>query len=183
VTFDEAEESCKTEGKRLCREQEWTLACEGPELTPYPTGYSRDSQKCNYDRSYIIVDEPRLANPATRIEEMARLDQRDASGERQECVSAHGVHDLTGNVDEWVVNVAGTRTAAPYRSGLKGGYWGPVRNRCRPMTTDHNQWHSGYQIGFRCCADAPESEGTGHDSGEGSSEQLSGTELELERIL
>jgi len=22
------------------------------------------------------------------------------------------------------------------------------------MTTDHNMWHSGYQIGFRCCADA-----------------------------
>ena len=34
------------------------------------------------------------------------------------------------------------------------GYWGPVRNRCRPMTTDHNMWHSGYQIGFRCCAGA-----------------------------
>ena len=40
-------------------------------------------------------------------------------------------------------------------SGLKGGYWGPVRDRCRPMTTDHNQWHTGYQIGFRCCADIP----------------------------
>ncbi len=42
---------------------------------------------------------------------------------------------------------------AGYVSGLKGGYWGPVRDRCRPMTTDHNQWHTGYQIGFRCCED------------------------------
>ena len=43
----------------------------------------------------------------------------------------------------------------PYVSGLKGGYWGPVRDRCRPMTTDHNQWHTGYQVGFRCCEDVP----------------------------
>ena len=40
--------------------------------------------------------------------------------------------------------------------GDYGGLWGPVRNRCRPMTVDHNEWHSGYQIGFRCCA-------SGHD--------------------
>ena len=47
------------------------------------------------------------------------------------CVSPYGVYDMTGNVDEWVVNESGR----PYKSGLKGGYWGPVRDRCRPMTT------------------------------------------------
>jgi formylglycine-generating enzyme len=41
-----------------------------------------------------------------------------------------------------------------HRSGLKGGYWGPVRNRCRPRTVDHNEWHTGYQVGFRCCTEA-----------------------------
>jgi hypothetical protein len=68
---------------------------------------------------------------------------------------------MTGNVDEWVVNPEGKVDEKPYRSGLKGGYWGPVRNRCRPMTVDHNEWHFGYQIGFRCCADAasPDSDG------------------------
>jgi hypothetical protein len=65
---------------------------------------------------------------------------------------------MAGNVDEWVVNERGSTTTTPYISGLKGGYWGPVRNRCRPMTTDHNQWHSGYQIGFRCCVDARSAE-------------------------
>ena len=43
----------------------------------------------------------------------------------------------------------------PFKSGLKGGYWGPVRTRCRPMTTAHNEEFQFYQIGFRCCADAP----------------------------
>jgi hypothetical protein len=42
----------------------------------------------------------------------------------------------------------------PYKSGLKGGYWGPVRDRCRPMTTAHYENFVFYQIGFRCCADA-----------------------------
>ena len=62
---------------------------------------------------------------------------------------------MTGNVDEWVTNEKGKEKDKPYVSGLKGGYWGPVRDRCRPMTTDHNQWHTGYQIGFRCCEDVP----------------------------
>jgi formylglycine-generating enzyme len=65
------------------------------------------------------------------------------------CVSSYGVHDMTGNVDEWVVNESGH----PYKSGLKGGYWGPVRTRCRPMTTAHNEDFNFYQIGFRCCSD------------------------------
>jgi len=56
-------------------------------------------------------------------------------------------------VDEWVINEEGSFDGPEYDSGLKGGYWGPVRNRCRPMTTDHNHWHRGYQIGFRCCSE------------------------------
>jgi sulfatase modifying factor 1 len=56
---------------------------------------------------------------------------------------------MTGNVDEWVIN----ETGKPYKSGLKGGYWGPVRDRCRPMTIAHNEEFAYYQIGFRCCGD------------------------------
>jgi sulfatase modifying factor 1 len=56
---------------------------------------------------------------------------------------------MTGNVDEWVVNVS--QFGQPYVSGLKGGYWGPVRTRCRPMTTGHEQTFRYYETGFRCC--------------------------------
>ena len=66
------------------------------------------------------------------------------------------MYDMTGNIDEWTGSVVpGERPSI-----LKGGYWGPVRDRCRPMTTDHNQWHTGYQIGFRCCEDVPSAPGT-----------------------
>lgn len=153
VSYRAAEQKCAEQGKRLCTATEWTLACEGPERLPYPTGRRRDENACNYDKPYRFPNNDAYANPRTREAEIKRLDQRAASGEMAECVSAYGVHDMTGNVDEWVLNQDGKVDARPYRSGLKGGYWGPVRNRCRPMTLDHNEWHSGYQIGFRCCAD------------------------------
>jgi formylglycine-generating enzyme len=153
VTFNEAAQVCQSEGKRLCSAEEWTLACEGPERTPYPNGYDRDPTACNYDRTYIIPDDAAYQNPATRSAEIARVNQSEASGSRESCVSSYGVHDMTGNVDEWVLNGAGSANGPEYESGLKGGYWGPVRNRCRPMTTDHNRWHHGYQIGFRCCSE------------------------------
>jgi len=91
-------------------------------------------------------------DPKVRDAEAKRLWQGEPSGTRPSCVSPYGVFDMTGNVDEWVVNESG----APHQSGLKGGHWGPVRNRCRPMTTSHDEGFSFYQIGFRCCADAPQ---------------------------
>jgi hypothetical protein len=149
TTWVQAEATCAKEGKRLCNESEWTLACEGQEHLPYPYGYARNSEACNIDKPHPDVDERALASAATRDAEVARLDQRDPSGSREACVSPYGVYDMTGNVDEWVVNESGR----PFKSGLKGGYWGPVRDRCRPMTTAHNEEFSFYQIGFRCCGE------------------------------
>ncbi len=153
MTYLEAAATCEAEGKRLCSDREWSLACEGNARLPYPHGYKRDPEACNYDKPYIIPNDNAFASAGAREAEMERLDQREPSGERAQCVSQFGVHDMTGNVDEWVLNTAGVPGGKPYVSGLKGGYWGPVRNRCRPMTTDHNEWHDGYQIGFRCCSD------------------------------
>ena len=151
VTFDEANELCAAEGKRLCNAEEWTQACEGPEHSPYAYGFERNDNACNHDKPYIIPNDFAYQNPETRAAEVARLNQSEPSGSRPRCVSSYGVFDMTGNVDEWVNNESGSVNGPEYQSGLKGGYWGPVRNRCRPMTTDHNHWHHGYQIGFRCC--------------------------------
>jgi formylglycine-generating enzyme len=149
-TWHEAAASCKSEGKRLCKDSEWTLACEGRERLPYPYGYARNKEACNIDKPHPDVDERALQNPLTRAAEVARLDQRSPSGGHDACVSPYGVYDMAGNVDEWVVN----ESNYPYQSGSKGGYWGPVRTRCRPMTTGHNEVFAFYQLGFRCCSDA-----------------------------
>jgi formylglycine-generating enzyme len=149
-TWYESRDTCKAEGKRLCNDSEWTLACEGQERLPYPYGYARNAEACNIDKPHPKPDENAMFDPKRRAAEFARLNQSDPSGAREACVSPFGVADMAGNVDEWVVNESGY----PYKSGSKGGYWGPVRTRCRPMTTAHYEHFSFYQLGFRCCKDA-----------------------------
>jgi len=149
TTWREAQELCRGNGKRLCKDSEWTVACEGAEHLPYPYGLVRDESACNIDKPSIDVDAKALSAPATRAKEVARLWQGEPSGSRKACVSPYGVFDMTGNVDEWVVNESGR----PFRSASKGGYWGRVRDACRPMTTAHDETFPFYQTGFRCCAD------------------------------
>ncbi len=154
----EAEKLCEKAGKRLCTEEEFNFACEGPDMLPYATGYVRDPDKCNMDRDYRRPDLTRRMKPYDDCpndphckNELARLDQRHAIGSRLTCTSWAGLVDLNGNVNEWV-RIPGEKP--PNRSGLKGGWWGPVRDRCRPTVTFHKENDYGYEAGFRCCRDA-----------------------------
>lgn len=144
---------CAAEGKRLCWESEWTAACEGPEKTPFPYGYARDPAACNIDNPWRkpSLEKVDSTDPAVYGPELTRLDQGVAAGARPRCKSGFGVHDLTGNVDEWVLTdrVRGKGKAF----ALKGGAWGHVRNACRPVTTSHAPEWSYYFVSTRCCAD------------------------------
>jgi formylglycine-generating enzyme len=152
VTWFEAKDACKAEGKRLCSEDEWTFACEGEEAMPYPTGYTRDASQCMIDEPWDIPKEGSLLprNSDKAKEEVSRLWHGAPSGSERSCKSPFGVYDMTGNIDEW------TRSSIPGErpSILKGGYFGPVRTRCRPATRAHGEGHVYYQQGFRCCASA-----------------------------
>jgi formylglycine-generating enzyme len=154
VDFDDAKRGCAVEGKRLCSVEEWEFACEGTQMWPYPYGLDRDPEACNIDRPVTMPDLPAFSDPWKVSGEVGRLDRRLPSGAMGRCISPFGVRDMTGNVDEWVENRNGKVDEKPYRSALKGGYWGPIRARCRPMTSSHNQWFSFYQVGFRCCRNA-----------------------------
>lgn len=151
VSWYEAEDLCADEGKRLCSEDEWTFACEGEEATPYPYGYVRDPGACISDSPWRAFSESamRPRDGAGAMAEMDRLWQGFPSGAQPRCKSKAGVYDMTGNVDEW------TRTSRDGErpSILKGGYWGPVRTRCRPATRSHDENHIFYQQSFRCCTD------------------------------
>lgn len=152
VTWPEAVALCGEREERLCSENEWTFACEGDQALPYPEGYRRDADACVVDRPWRFVDAEALAvrDSYAALAEIDSLWQGVSSGSRPLCRSPFGVYDMTGNVDEW------TRSTRPdgFRSILKGGYWGPVRDRCRPSTRAHDESFYFYQQGFRCCADA-----------------------------
>jgi formylglycine-generating enzyme len=160
VSWYDGQAACQSEGKRLCRESEWVTACEGPEHTPFPYGWDRDQTACNIDNVYVGPDIARMyaGERAVADAELARLDQSVPSGAAERCVSGYGVHDLTGNFDEWVTRDGGPTASAKLGkskwAGLKGGAWGHVRNACRPMTTSHPPQFTYYFISFRCCADA-----------------------------
>lgn len=149
VSWFDAKQRCEALDKRLCTEPEWSLACEGPRHLPFPYGYVRDAEACNIDRETRYMELARLFDPLTQADELARIDQREPSGSRPRCVSGYGVYDMTGNVDEWVVNPSGH----PYRSSLKGGNWEAHRNACRPATRGHQPGFIYYPLGFRCCRD------------------------------
>jgi hypothetical protein len=153
VTFSEAEAFCKKESKRVCSENEWTFACEGEEALPYPYGFERDAAKCNISvlgpGPAKDMFSPRFTQSTAKGIDVSWRGKR--SGEVTLCKSPFGVMDLTGNVDEWTSN------SRKYgrKMIMKGGHWGPARQRCRPATRGHGPFYLRYDQGFRCCADAP----------------------------
>jgi formylglycine-generating enzyme required for sulfatase activity len=78
-------------------------------------------------------------------------DLRMSQGETPLCTSPFGARNMVGNVDEWTLR---DLTPGPYRSALKGGWWLPARNRCRPATVGHYEFYADFQTGFRCCSSA-----------------------------
>jgi formylglycine-generating enzyme required for sulfatase activity len=150
LTWNDMKKNCQDQGKRLCIDHEWSMACEGPEMLPYPYGYKRDTNACNIDHA----QRPwfNALTSAMTPDVVDRLNQSVPSGSMPGCVSPYGVYDMTGNVDEFVVNSSGH----PYKSALMGGHWiKGARNRCRPETLAHNEVSAYYEFGGRCCRDIP----------------------------
>jgi hypothetical protein len=152
--FHQAQLKCAAVGKRMCTESEWTLACEGPKMLPFPYGYVRDTNKCHGD---VLWDAPDMNKVALRdAEELARLWKGVRSGSQPECISAYGVADLPGNADEVVASEqTGTGWRAKFDSVHSGGPWYKgVRNQCRPKIYTHDEGFYYYFLSFRCCAEA-----------------------------
>jgi hypothetical protein len=149
-TFYQAEVKCAAVGKRLCTESEWTMACEGPEMKPFPYGYVRDVSKCNGDHPW---DSPNMSKVAKRDPtELARLWRGVPNGAQPECISDYGVADLPGNTDDVVAGE--TVGSGKYESVTTGGPWYKgVRNQCRPKIYTHEEGFYYYYLSFRCCAE------------------------------
>ena len=130
---------CRSRRARLCLESEWQFACEGEELRPYPYGFERDSAACN-------IDQMNLGKPQAGLNDL-----RAPVDAYPRCLSPFGVHDMSGNVEEWVTLDYGS---APERSAMKGAWWLPGKNTCRAATLGHGEVYEGPQVGVRCCQDA-----------------------------
>lgn len=148
VSWTESAARCSARGYRLCSESEWTFACEGEEMRPYPYGWKRRSDLCNHDVGKDLVCGKLLCDHRKPVNDPSLF----------ECSTPDGVVNMTGNIDEWVVldapHYSQKNGNRKMMSGLKGGWWGNLRNRCRPVTVDHDEYFHELQTGFRCCSDA-----------------------------
>lgn len=153
-----AEAWCAKRDKRLCTEDEWERACAGPQGSTYPYGDAHEDAACSDEKEWITKDESTIVmwpeKPA--MGEVTRLYQASKSASYPRCVSGYGVHDMTGNVEEWVV--AGKRGKYNYEHVLKGCYWsgcyGGSKPTCKSTNAAHADAFKFYETGFRCCKDA-----------------------------
>ena len=175
--FDEASAWCEHRGKRLCFDDEWTWACEGPDQLSYPYGDVHDPGVCNDDKPWIDYDQALLNGwpwsmqteaigslqalleavrakgtaAAAAADHVEALYQGTPAGSRAGCVGVEGVFDLTGNVEEWTRRRDGGEPG--YHGKLKGRYWSEPRT-CQMGVIGHGDGFRFYEIGFRCCRDA-----------------------------
>lgn len=138
VTVPEARAACASEGKRLCRDAEWTLACRGTHST----------RSCQFGASKPSPRRERLWDPWTTSSELSRVDGRRMS-RQSGCVGASGVFDLPGNVEEWVE----ADHSGGYPVARRGGHFNRGSIGCERSVFSREIHVRSPYAGFRCCAD------------------------------
>lgn len=128
-SWGEAKTLCEARGARLCKEAEWEFACEGPEMSPYPYGWKRDSTLCNLDKTG-------LGGLGNKLKDL-----RAPLSAFPGCNSPFGVHNMVGNVDEWVAD----------GSFVGGFYARSTREGCDARISSHAPEYFDYSLGTRCC--------------------------------
>jgi hypothetical protein len=127
VTWIEANELCKSVGKKLCNNRHWTDACKGGEnfTTQYPYGNTPDINACNTNGKEAM-----------------------ASGAKTNCKNSIGVYDMSGNLAEW----ADADSNAEDAMVMGGSYETPASagGTCHDYLQQRKKVSDG-RIGFRCC--------------------------------
>ncbi len=157
ISGKQAAAACKASGKRLCKPQEWKTACKGPEKKQYgyadtrAPGVCNDNGKSGLGKYFAREVATGAAYSSAKIMNDPQLNQMPGSlaetGSHEGCTNGYGVHDMVGNIHEWVDDPAGT---------FQGGYYLDVEKNgdgCGYRTDAHEVWYHDYSTGFRCCAD------------------------------
>jgi sulfatase modifying factor 1 len=149
----QAEDACLAAGKRLCSDDEWLRACQGPDETVYPYGDDREPGVCNDARAQHPAIEYFGTSDDWIWSELGHpcLNQLDdglaTTGQYDGCETFEGAFDMMGNLHEWTSDPAGT---------FRGGFYVDTEvngDGCLYRTGAHDVTHWDYSTGFRCCAD------------------------------
>lgn len=140
VSWYAANAYCGAHGKRLPLEAEWEYAAKGAEARPFPWG----------------SELPRHDGVAFELGHGAHVHPRSVGASPQD-VTPEGVHDLGGNVAEWVED----RQGDPEMKKLRGGSF---HSRVCYLLSSGCQWTNASDVkhkdlGFRCARSAVKSPG------------------------
>lgn len=171
ISPSRANEICKVQGKRLCTQDDWVLACrgnpDGPDLQDYAYGNDLDLTAC-----HTRGERSAKCDPTTVKTTWATCATDTApSGSFPRCRSRFGVFDQHGNVAEIMQRWDAERERTVTQ--LKGSAFFYEKISMRPSDPPNKQkypdhcahdprWHvenldtaghTMYHLGFRCCKD------------------------------
>jgi sulfatase modifying factor 1 len=157
VSFDQAKAYCAARGARLPTDLEWTSAASNGGQTPYPCGASRpDGTRTNGCGRECPPTVHRLSD---RTDVVAQYADSDGFGGTAPVGSfprgdgQAGIHDLVGNVAEFVVPEAEPEATGDLTTG--GGFLTQNPRMMSARVHTHTAWSgaTGPDVGFRCARD------------------------------
>ena len=171
----QAQAACQHADKRLCSRGEWLVACRG---TPVARPGGDGARPCNNGKPHLLTRlfgggydyEAHFNSPAPSLTPgfLAK------TGQYAECASEAGVHDMVGNLHEWVSDSVTSAFVRAFESeGVRrqfqyvqpgngvfmGGFYstrGELGAGCMFTTVAHDASYHDYSTGFRCCRDVSE---------------------------
>ncbi len=165
----EAKAACLKAGKRLCSRGEWMLACRGTKAIPIRAAAARP---CNNGKAHLLLQ---LFGGGYDYEKHFNSPELNKTpgflaktGAYDECESELGVHDMIGNLHEWVSGTVTRSFLAQFKAEavrqyqhvqvgngvFMGGFYstrGELGPGCLFTTVAHDASYHDYSTGFRCC--------------------------------